>query len=174
MLNRVIEEQKNVLSEQNGELNYDALVKMDLLHSCMKETLRMHPPLIFLMRKVLQTRSVLGGRFEIPKDDYMVASPSIAGMLPNVFAEPTKWDPDRFMPPREEDKVAPYSFLSFGAGRHGCMGEGFAYVQVKAIWSILLKNFNLEVVGESFPETNFNALVAVPKFGTCVVRYKRK
>lgn len=174
VLKRVREEQKQTLGEVGGELNYSALVKMDLMHACMKETLRMHPPLIFLMRKVLEPRLPLGGRFEIPTHDYIVASPSVAGMLPDVFAEPTKWDPDRFLPPREEDKAAPFSFLGFGAGRHGCMGEGFAYLQVKTIWSILLNMFDLEAIGECVPEPNFKALVVGPVLGTCIVRYKRK
>lgn len=174
VLKRVIEEQDTVLKDCGGKLSYAALVKMNLLHACMKETLRMHPPLIFLMRKVLEPRGALGGRFEIPENDYVVASPSVAGMLPDVFAEPTKWDPDRFLPPREEDKVVPYSFLGFGAGRHGCMGEGFAYVQVKTIWSILLSTFELEAVGESVPEPNYSALVVGPSHGTCRIRYKRK
>lgn len=174
ILRRVREEQEVVLSETEGELNYSALVKMNLLHACMKETLRMHPPLIFLMRKVLESRLALGGRFLIPQNDIVIASPSVAGMLPDVFAEPSKWDPDRFLPPREEDKVAPYSFLGFGAGRHGCMGEGFAYVQVKAIWSTLLKTFDMEAVGDAVPEPNYNALVVGPRHGTCMMRYKRK
>lgn len=170
----MVEEQKLVLKEAGGELNYSALNKMDVLHACMKESLRMHPPLIFLMRKVLEPRMALGGRFEIPVGDYVISSPSVAGMLPNVFAEPMKWDPDRFLPPREEDKAAPFSFLGFGAGRHGCMGEGFAYVQVKTIWSTLLNLFELEAVGDAVPEPNYNALVVGPQIRTCFVRYKLK
>lgn len=174
ILSRVKEEQKRVLLETKGEIKYSALVKMDLLHACMKECLRVQPPLIFLMRNVLEPRLALGGKFEIPKNDFVVASPSVAGMLPNVYTNPKKWDPDRFLPPREEDRAAPYSFLGFGAGRHGCMGEGFAYVQVKTIWSILLDMFELEAVGDKVPEPNTDALVVGPYHKTCYVRYKRK
>lgn len=173
-MKRVVEEQKTVLEEFNGEICYAALVKMNLLHACMKETLRMHPPLIFLMRKALEPRSALSGRFEIPQNDYVVSSPSVAGMLPEVYKEPLKWDPDRFLPPRNEDKAAPYSFLGFGAGRHGCMGEGFAYVQVKTIWSILLSTFDMEAIGEAVPEADYNALVVGPKLKSCWMKYKRK
>jgi sterol 14alpha-demethylase len=173
-MNRVLEEQRTVLTETNGELTYGTLIKMDLLHAGMKETLRMHPPLIFLMRKVIEPRSALGGKYEIPVGDYVMTSPSIAGMLPDVFAEPAKWDPDRFLPPRQEDLAAPYSFLGFGAGRHGCMGEGFAYLQVKAIWSVLLSSFEFEPVGDAVPEPNYSALVVGPYHGTCMVRYRRR
>lgn len=171
---RVREEQTQVLSEFDGKICYDALVKMNLLHVAMKETLRMHPPLIFLMRKVLEPRLALNGKFQIPEGDYIVVSPSVAGMLPEIYPEPNKWDPDRFLPPREEDLVAPYSFLGFGAGRHGCMGEGFAYVQVKTIWSVLLRMFDVDVVDEAMPEPNFKALVVGPYHGTCKMRYRRR
>ena len=43
VLARVLEEQEAVLKETGGELSYRGLVKMNLLHACMKETLRMHP-----------------------------------------------------------------------------------------------------------------------------------
>ncbi len=171
---RIQQEQVETLSEFDGAICYGALVKMDQLHAAMKETLRMHPPLIFLMRKVLEPRIALNGKFRIPVNDYIVSSPSVAGMLPEVYAEPNKWDPARFLPPREEDKVAPYSFLGFGAGRHGCMGEGFAYVQVKTIWSVLMRTFEMEAVGEAVPEPNFDALVVGPYLGTCKMRYRRK
>lgn len=174
IMQRVRAEQHEVLGGNIDALTYNALVKMDLLHASMKETLRMHPPLIFLMRKVLEARSALNGKYVIPEGDYIVASPSIAGMLPDVYAEPAKWDPDRFLPPRQEDMAAPYSFLGFGAGRHGCMGEGFAYLQVKAIWSIMLRLFDFEPLQESVPEPNYAALVVGPHPGTCRVRYRRK
>lgn len=37
----------------------------------------------------------------------------------------------RYLPPREEDKVKPFSYVGFGGGRHGCMGTNFAYLQVQ-------------------------------------------
>jgi len=44
-----------------------------------------------------------------------------------------RYDPERFAPPREEDKVKPFSFIGFGGGRHGCLGSNFAYLQVGAV-----------------------------------------
>lgn len=174
ILRRVREEQTEVFGSDEAELTYDKLVKLDLLHACMKEVLRMHPPLIFLMRKVLEPRLALGGKYKIPEGDYVMSSPSIAGMLPDVYAEPAKFDPDRFLAPRNEDMAAPYSFLGFGAGRHGCMGEGFAYLQVKTIWSLFLREFEFEPVGDAVPEANFAALVVGPYTGTCMIKYRRR
>jgi cytochrome P450 len=63
--------------------------------------------------------------------DVVAASPNFSHMLPQVFKEPTKYDPWRFAQPREEQNK-PYSFIGFGAGRHACIGQNFAFLQVRA------------------------------------------
>lgn len=57
-----------------------------------------------------------------PLQNHIVAcSPTFSHRLPHVFSEPEQYQPDRFAPPREEDKPLPFSYLGFGGGRHGCM-----------------------------------------------------
>jgi sterol 14-demethylase len=51
-LDRILAEQKDVLEMHNGELSMAALDRMELLHNCMMESLRVHPPLICLLREV--------------------------------------------------------------------------------------------------------------------------
>ncbi len=46
------EEQTRVLASTQQQLNWDALGQLNLLELCIKEAIRMNPPLIFLMRKV--------------------------------------------------------------------------------------------------------------------------
>jgi sterol 14-demethylase len=42
------------------------------------------------------------------------------------------------------------------------MGEQFAYMQIKTIWSVLLRNFELELVSP-LPKPDFEAMVVGPK-----------
>jgi sterol 14-demethylase len=65
-----------------------------------------------------------------------------------------------------------YQLAGFGGGRHGCMGEQFAYMQIKTIWSVLLRNFDMELVSP-LPVPDFEAMVVGPK-GECKIRYKRR
>lgn len=58
-------------------------------------------------------------------------------MLPTVFKDPASYEPERFLPPREEDKVKPFSYVGFGGGRHACIGQNFAYLQVSLAGSAL-------------------------------------
>lgn len=46
LLARLMEEQQTVLKDLNTPLTWEHLGEMELLHDCMRETLRMYPPLV--------------------------------------------------------------------------------------------------------------------------------
>ncbi|OVA07832.1 Cytochrome P450 [Macleaya cordata] len=175
-LSAVLDEQKNLVKKHEGKVDHDILSEMDVLHRCIKEALRLHPPLILLLRSShtdfnVQTRE--GKEYHIPKGHIVATSPAFANRLPHIYTNPDSYDPDRFAAGREEDKAAgAFSYISFGGGRHGCLGEPFAYLQIKAIWSHLLRNFDLELISP-FPEVDWNAMVVGVK-GKVMVRYKRR
>jgi len=168
---RLLEEQHKVLSQHGYEINLDALAEMELLNACMKEALRLHPPLIILLRKVKQEQVYKG--FLIPKDEVVAVSPVVAHRQKDVFVKPDEYDPDRFLAPREEDKKEKYSFIAFGGGRHGCLGERFAFVQVKTIWSTLLRKYDFELLNSELPETDFDNIVAGPR-PPCMARFRKR
>lgn len=175
-LSAVEEEQKNLMEKHGDRVDHDVLAEMDVLYRCIKEALRLHPPLIMLLRSSHSDFSVTtreGKEYDIPKGHIVATSPAFANRLPHIFNDPDKYDPDRFAVGREEDKAAgAFSYISFGGGRHGCLGEPFAYLQIKAIWTHLLRNFELELVSP-FPEIDWNAMVVGVK-GKVMVRYKRR
>ncbi|KAK7287000.1 hypothetical protein RJT34_22396 [Clitoria ternatea] len=175
-LSAVQEEQKNLMEKHGERVDHDILAEMDVLYRCIKEALRLHPPLIMLLRSSHSDFNVTtreGKEYDIPKGHIVATSPAFANRLPHIFKDPDRYDPDRFAVGREEDKVAgAFSYISFGGGRHGCLGEPFAYLQIKAIWTHLLRNFELELVSP-FPEIDWNAMVVGVK-GKVMVRYKRK
>lgn len=175
-LSAVQEEQNHIMKKHGDKIDHDILSEMDVLYRSIKEALRLHPPLIMLLRTSHSDFSVTtreGKQYDIPKGHIVATSPAFANRLPHVFKDPDSYDPDRFAVGREEDKAAgPFSYISFGGGRHGCLGEPFAYLQIKAIWSHLLRNFELELVSP-FPEIDWNAMVVGVK-GKVMVRYKRR
>lgn len=173
---QAVEEQKKIMEVHGDKIDHDILSEMDVLYRCIKEALRLHPPLIMLLRYshndfTVKTRE--GKEYDIPKGHVVATSPAFANRLPHIYKNPDTYEPDRFAPGREEDKAAgAFSYVSFGGGRHGCLGEPFAYLQIKAIWSHLLRNFEFELVSP-FPETDWNAMVVGVK-GKVMVRYKRR
>ncbi len=91
--------------------------------------------------------------------------------MPDVFKDPDKFDPDRFGPGREEDK-RDYAYIPFGGGRHKCMGNAFALLQVKAILAVLLRHYEFELAGDPIG-SDFHGLVVGPT-EPMRLRYKRR
>jgi sterol 14-demethylase len=156
-------------------IDYDALLRMDVLHRSVKEALRLHPvtPMILRRaRRAFAVRTEEGDEYEIP-EGRMLASPLVVNnMLPGVYRDPDAFDPDRFAAGREEDRAGgELAYTSFGAGKHACMGEGYAYLQIKVILSHLLRNFELELVSP-FPETE--DMISMRPKGEVMVRYNRR
>ncbi|RVW29240.1 Sterol 14-demethylase [Vitis vinifera] len=149
-LSAVLDEQKNLMKKHGNKVDHDILSEMD----------------VFVTTKD-------GKEYDIPKGHIVATSPAFANRLPHIYKDPNRYDPDRFAVGREEDKVAgAFSYISFGGGRHGCLGEPFAYLQIKAVWSHLLRNFEFELISP-FPEIDWNAMVVGVK-GKVMVRYKRR
>mmetsp|Transcript_11475 Transcript_11475/g.14215 ORF Transcript_11475/g.14215 Transcript_11475/m.14215 type:complete len:391 (+) Transcript_11475:476-1648(+) len=187
ILAKVMEEQNAIFSANNDDasssaIDYDKLQEMPYLHNCMREALRLCPPLILLMRKALKpvpvTITSCDGdkctmkKHVIPAGDTVLVSPKVGMRLSSVFEDPDSFDPDRYAAPREEHKT-PYAYLGFGGGMHSCMGQNFAFLQVKTILSVMFREYEIELVGEEFPECDYEAMVVGPK-GDCRVRYKRR
>lgn len=174
--NRILGEQKEVFGDDlSHPCDFDRLNEMELLHNSMKEALRLRPPLILLIRKALKSLEVNSGgkKYTVPKGDMVLISPTVGMRVPEAFDNPNEFDPDRFGPGREEHKRSPYSYLGFGGGMHSCMGQNFAFVQVKTILSVLFREYDLEMVADQMPDIDYKQMVVGPK-GDCRVRYKRR
>ena len=175
VMDRIVKEQEEVFAnDPTAKVSFDKLNEMPLLHNCMREALRLCPPLILLIRKAMKEVSVTadGKTFTIPKGDMVAVSPSVGMRLKHVFENPDTFDPDRYAAPREEHKT-PYAYMGFGGGMHSCMGQNFAFVQVKTILSVLFREYKIERIADGMPEIDYAAMVVGPK-GDCRVRYSKR
>jgi sterol 14alpha-demethylase len=163
---RVLEELHRVYPD-NTDVTFQSLRQIPLTEHAVKEALRLHSPLWILMRAVMSTFEYGGYTFE--KGTWIANSPWVSHRLPGVFSNPQAFDPDRFAPGREEDKKQ-FTFVSFGGGRHKCLGNAFALLQVKTIFAILLRGFSFELCHD--PVVPESGLVMGPK-KPFRVRYRR-
>ena len=115
---------------------------MPLLESSIKEALRLHPPLILLLRVAKEDLEVEG--YAIHDGQMVGASPSVSNRIPGDFPDADAFVPDRYLEPREEDRLNPWTWIPFGAGRHRCVGQAFAMMQLKAIFCVLLLDWEFE------------------------------
>jgi sterol 14-demethylase len=152
------------------EVSFQALREMPQLENAIKEALRLHPPLIILMRKVM--RDFEYGGFRVAAGKLVAVSPAVSNRLPECFREPERYDPDRYAPGREEDRQ-PFAWIPFGAGRHRCVGASFAMMQLKAIFSVLLRAFAFEMAEPPGSYRNDHSRMVVQLQQPCRVRYRR-
>lgn len=151
---------------RNGllQLDYDTLIHhMPFSEKCVRESLRRDPPLIMLMRLVMEDVRV--GSFVIPKNDIIACSPLLSHHAPEVFPDARRWDPTRDHPEG--------SFIAFGGGVHRCMGEKFGLLQVKTIVSTIVTEFDLELSRQDV-EPDYHTMVVGPVRSQCEVRYRRR
>ena len=124
-------------------MSFHALRQIPKLENVLKETLRLHPPLIILMRVAQDEFEVEG--YPIHKGDFVAASPAISNRIAEDFPDPDAFDPTRYDKPRRKDVVHRWTWIPFGAGRHRCVGAAFAQMQIKAIFSVLLREYEFEM-----------------------------
>lgn len=167
-LKRVVAEIDRVFGS-GTPVSHAALRELTVTENAVKEALRLHPPLFMLVR-VAREDFVYKDWF-IPKGTWICVSPTVSHRIPTVFRDPDRFDPDRFAPPREEDK-RDFAYIAFGGGRHKCLGNAFAILQIKAIIALLLGQYEFELAGDPI-ESDFAGLVVTPK-EPCRMRYRRR
>jgi cytochrome P450 len=138
---RVLEEQDELLARDAAPTLED-IKRMKLLEHALSEAERLYPPVANGPRGVLEDFAF--GGYHIPAGTRVLYSIAAAHRIPTIFAEPERFDPDRFAPPREEHKT-PYALVGFGGGPRICIGINFAQVEIKALLSHLLRNYQLEL-----------------------------
>jgi sterol 14-demethylase len=153
------------------DVSYQALREIPKLEHSIQESLRLHPPLIILMRKVMYDYHYKG--WTVPAGKLVGVSPAVSNRMPECFPEPDRFDPSRYEKGREEDRQL-FAWIPFGGGRHRCVGSAFAMMQLKAIFSDLLMNFEFEL--SQPPETyqNDHSKMVVQIATPCRVRYRRR
>ncbi|MBE9373797.1 cytochrome P450 [Saccharopolyspora sp. HNM0983] len=155
-----------------GEVSFRALREIPNLESSIKETLRLHPPLILLLRVAKDDFEVNGHR--IHQGDLVGATPAVSNRLPEDFPAPDSFQPQRYAEPRQEDLVNRWTWIPFGAGRHRCVGANFAMIQLKAIFAVLLREYEFELAQPEDSYRNDHSKMVVQLARPCTVRYRRR
>jgi sterol 14-demethylase len=153
-------------------VSFQALREIPLLESTLKETLRLHPPLVLLMRVAKQDIEI--GGYVVPADTMVAASPAVSNRIADDFPEPDSFDPGRYLEPRQEDLINRWTWIPFGAGKHRCVGSAFAMMQLKAIFSVILRDYEFEMAQPSESYRDDVSKMVIQLQQPCVVRYRKR
>lgn len=171
LMSRVVRELDDLYAD-GSSVSFQALREIPVLESALKETLRMHPPLVLLLRVVKEEIEIAG--HTIPVGAMVGASPAISNRIPEDFPEPDDFDPGRYIDPRQEDLLNRWTWIPFGAGRHRCVGSAFAMMQLKAIFSVVLRDYEFELAQPSDSYRDDTSKMVIQLQQPCTVRYRRR
>ncbi|MFN7919527.1 MAG: cytochrome P450 [Bryobacteraceae bacterium] len=107
------------------------------------EVERLYPPIAHMPRVTLEEFEFAG--YRIPKGILVGGSIIGSHWIPEVFAEPARFDPDRFAPPRQEHIKTPYSLIGFAGGPRMCLGVHFARFELAALARQVLTRYRLSL-----------------------------
>lgn len=193
LVEELYEEQKKVLGADLPALTHDNLSKLPLHAQVVKETLRLHAPIHSIMRKVKQPLVVDGTNYTVPASHTLMSSPGVSAQMDSHFVNPSVWDPHRwdagqhnYEDVNDDGETIDYGwgvvskgtnspYLPFGAGRHRCIGEQFAYVQLQTILGTLVREFKLRNVGggSDIVGTDYSSLFSRP-LAPAVIEWERR
>jgi len=158
------------LFADGSSVSFQALREIPFLDACVKETLRLHPPLVLLLRVANEDLEV--GGFSIAKGELVGATPAVSNRLSDVFEDAEEFRPERYLEPRFEDTKNPWTWIPFGAGKHRCVGAAFAQMQLKAIFSVLLRRFEFELAQPSETYRNDFSKMVIQLEQPCAVHVR--
>jgi sterol 14-demethylase len=98
----------------------------------------------------------------------------VSNRIAEDFPEPERFDPGRYIDPRQEDLQNRWTWIPFGAGKHRCVGNAFAMMQMKAIFSVLLRDFEFSPAQELDSYADDYSKMVIQLQRPCRVTYRRR
>ncbi|KAL6446828.1 hypothetical protein ACFW04_001335 [Cataglyphis niger] len=140
---KVHEELEEIFKDSKTLASIKELSQLKYLDMIIKETLRLFPSVPIITRKLAE--NVKMGNYTFPKDTTIVLGISLTHRNPEVWSDPKKFDPDRFLPDNSKHRN-PYAYIPFSAGPRNCIGQKFALLEEKAILTAILRKWRVKSV----------------------------
>jgi sterol 14-demethylase len=139
-LAKVLAEQEAELTNPGLPLELNQVHRLAALDRALHETERLHPLTNGMVRRATESLDYAG--YHIPKGSIVLTFPRLSHRQPEVFPEPDRYHPDRFI----GNKAARQALIGFGGGLHRCIGMRFAYLEMHVVLTRLLQRFDLELI----------------------------
>ncbi|XP_023313938.1 cytochrome P450 4c3-like [Trichogramma pretiosum] len=118
---RARREVQPIMEECGGNLTSNELERMEYLERCFKESMRIFPPGPVIGRHLVEDIILQSGH-KVPAGTDIIIFFQTVQMDPKYWPDPSKFDPDRFLPENIKDQH-PYAYMPFSSGIRGCIGK---------------------------------------------------
>ncbi|THU96865.1 cytochrome P450 [Dendrothele bispora CBS 962.96] len=143
ILKKVRGELKEAWPDPNMDLPYDTLEKLPYLTAVIKESLRLsHGVPVGLLRVVGPDSAVVGG-YQVPQGTIVSVGATFMHWNPQVFPEPFKFNPDRWL--QEQTRELDTYLVPFSRGPRQCIGMNLAWCELFLILGHLFRKLDIEI-----------------------------
>lgn len=109
------------------------------------------------------------GEWSIPHGYSIMTCISQIHMDPDVFPDPNRFDPQRFVGTR----INPAAWIPFGGGTRRCVGAAFANMEMDVVLRTVLRDFTFETTDAPGERSHNRGVAFIPKDGGRVVMHRR-
>lgn len=138
---RKLQEEVRGFTGQKQDITDDDIDKMHYLKAVIKESLRLHPPFPLLLPRVA-TRDVKVKGYDVAAGTVVMVSFWAIGRDPELWDEPDKFMPERFLNSSIDFKGADFELIPFGAGRRGCPGIAYSMAVIELLVANIVAKFD--------------------------------
>ena len=144
---KLLQEARASMPDEHS-VNSESIADMEYAQQILDETLRLYPPVWIFSRQSLRDDTLT--EFDVPANTEIFFSPYILHRSEKHWAEPDTFDPSRFGPDAIYKKGnRPYYPFSLGPRR--CLGEYFAFMEMKIHLGYLVQRFHFDTESDLFP-----------------------
>ena len=123
--------------------SYEDLAKLPYTLAVFKEAMRLYPPAYMVARRAIEDVAI--GEHVIEKGSICFISVIGIHRRPEVFSDPERFDPTRFL--GEKEKQLPRcGYLPFGAGPRICIGNHFALMEGHVLLATIARQARFDAV----------------------------
>ncbi|KAK5971630.1 Unspecific monooxygenase, partial [Trichostrongylus colubriformis] len=164
------DEMDEIFGSSDRSCTAEDLKSMKYLEKCIKESLRLRPPVPNFTRKLEHDVDIDG--VMIPKGCSILITPAMIHGNPKVYKDPYVFDPERFS---EENiqKRHPYAYIPFSAGPRNCIGQKFALLEEKTVLSWFFRRYSISSRLPMEANMPLPEIILKPSLGFPVVLSKR-
>ncbi|RKE18382.1 cytochrome P450 [Streptomyces sp. TLI_171] len=134
---RKLHAELDALGAGTAAAGWDDLPQLPYAARVIDETLRLRPPAWAISRST--TRPTELGGVRLPAGALVVCCLYLLQRRPELFPDPTRFDPDRFA----ADAVPREAYLPFGAGATKCLGDRFGAVEATLALASIARRWRL-------------------------------
>lgn len=135
------------------------------------EALRLYPPVWVTARTCIAPYRIAG--YTVPVGATVVAPQYAVHRDPRWFAEPDRFDPERFTPEAKAQRPR-YAYFPFAGGSRQCIGEGLAWMEGTLCLAVLLRDWVIEPVPGSPAVPRISPAVSLRPKGGVTLRLKKR